>query len=153
MAKYVTVVRKARFVYSGFTALQMQGFAQVLADSIKGRIQSAVNIYDLPASPLKPGQPGRQGYPDYKSRRGIEPTRNWTWTGHTLKSLKVLDVSENRATIGFLQTAFPGRPATASQVAFYNNRREPQWGVSPRDRAAVVAAIEKPKVTVETKAA
>jgi hypothetical protein len=36
----------------------MQGFRQVLADSIRTRIQSGQNIYDQAAAPLKPGKPG-----------------------------------------------------------------------------------------------
>jgi hypothetical protein len=43
--------------------------------------------------------------------------------------------------IGFLDEALPGRTQTASQMAFYNSQRERQWGVSSRDREAVVAAI------------
>jgi hypothetical protein len=35
----------------------------------------------------------------------------------------------------------PGRNLTASEVAAFNNNRERQWGVSPRDLAVVVAAI------------
>jgi hypothetical protein len=31
---------------------------------------------------------------------------------------------------------------TASQIAAFNNRREAQWGVSPRDRQAVLAAFQ-----------
>jgi phage terminase large subunit GpA-like protein len=42
----------------------------------------------------------------------------------------------------FLDEALPGRSQTASQIAFYNNRREHQWGVSPRDREAVLAAFQ-----------
>jgi hypothetical protein len=59
----------ARFVYSPYTATEMQGFAQVLADSIRARIQSGQNIYDQAAAPLKPGTagparlPGLQGGP------------------------------------------------------------------------------------------
>jgi hypothetical protein len=30
---------------------------------------------------------------------------------------------------------------TASQIATFNNRRECQWGVSPRDRQGVLAAF------------
>lgn len=141
MARYQTVIRRARFVYSPYTGQEMQSFAQVLADSMKTRIQSGQNIYDQSASSLKPGRPGRRGYPDYKSARGIDPIRNWTWTGHTLRCLKVLTANENRAAIGFLNEAFPGRAQTASQIAFYNNRREAQWGVSPRDRQAVVTVM------------
>ena len=87
----------------------MQGFAQVLADSIRARIQSGQNIYDQAAAPLKPGQSGRRGYPDYKATHGLRPIRDWTWSGHTLRCLKVLTANENLAAIGFLDEALPGR--------------------------------------------
>ena len=109
MAKFQTVIKSARFVYSAYTATEMQCFAQVLADSIRTRIQSGQNIYDQAAAPLKPGLPGWRGYPDYKSARGLQPIRDWTWSGHTLRCLKVLTANENRAAIGFLDEALPGR--------------------------------------------
>ena len=108
-ARFQTVIRRARFVYSPYTATEMQGFAQVLADSIRARIQSGRNIYDQAAAPLKPGLSGRRGYPDYKAARGLQPIRDWTWSGHTLRCLKVLTANENRAAIGFLDEALPGR--------------------------------------------
>jgi len=45
----------------------------------------------------------------------------------------------------------PGRRQTASQIAFYNNQRERQWGVSPRDRQAVLSVMlnYRPLVTIE----
>lgn len=141
MARFQTVLKHARFVYSPYTATEMQGFAQVLADSIRARIQSGQNIYDQAAAPLKPGRPGKRGYPDYKRARGLKPIRDWTWSGHTLRCLKVLTANENRAAIGFLDEALPGRRQTASQITFYNNLRERQWGVSPRDREAVLKAF------------
>ncbi len=153
MPRFQTAIRRARFVYSPYTAVEMQGFAQVLADAIRTRIQSGQNIYDQPAAPLKPGKPGRRGYPDYKSARGLQPIRDWTWSGHTLRCLKVLTANENRAVIGFLDEALPGRRQTASQIALYNNLRERQWGVSPRDRAAVIAAILSGRRIVTVKAA
>jgi hypothetical protein len=142
MARFQTVIKRARFVYSPYSATEMQGFALVLADAIRARIQSGQNIYDQAAAPLKPGLPGRRGYPDYKSARGLQPIRDWTWSGHTLRCLKVLTANENRAAIGFLDEALPGRRMTASQIAAFNNRREAQWGVSPRDRQAVLAAFQ-----------
>ena len=51
MAGFQTVLKSARFVYSPYTATEMQGFAQVLADSIRARFQSGQNIYDQAASP------------------------------------------------------------------------------------------------------
>jgi hypothetical protein len=129
----------------------MQVFAQVLADSIRARIQSGQNIYDQAAAPLKPGKAGRRGYPDYKSARGLQPIRDWIWTGHTLRCLKVLTANENRAVIGFLDEAMPGRRQTASEIAFYNNQRERQWGVSPRDRDTLMAVMlnYRPLVTLQ----
>ena len=157
MARFITVVRHARFVYSPYTPYEMNAFAQVLADSIRTRIQSGRNMFDQPAAPLKQGPRGTAGYPGLKSARGLQPIRDWTWTGHTLRCLKVLRANENRAEIGFLDEAFPGRrtksgtPITASQIAFYNNQREHQWGVSERDRQAVEAIIRayRPVVTVQ----
>ena len=153
MAKFQTVIRKARFVYSPYTAQETQGFAQILADAIKRRIQSGVNVYDQAASPLKPGQGGRRGYPDYKSARGLQTMRDWTWTGHTLRCLKVLSANQNRATIGFLDERFPGRSQTAAQIAIYNNRREWQFGASPRDRQVLAVEMNRPLLTVVSKAA
>ena len=37
MAGFHTIIRSARFVYSPYSATEMQGFAQVLADSIRAR--------------------------------------------------------------------------------------------------------------------
>ena len=142
MPRFQTVIKRARFVYSPYTATEMQGFALALADSIRARIQSGQNIYDQAAAPLKPGLSGRRGYPDYKAARGLQPIRDWTWSGHTLRCLKVLAANENRAAIGFLDESLPGRRLTASQIAAFNNRREAQWGVSPRDRQAVLGAFQ-----------
>src|SRR5579862_4108709 len=127
MTRFQTVIHRARFVYSPYTATEMQGFAQVLADAIRARIQSGQNIYDQATAPLKPGLPGRRGYPDFKAARGLHPIRDWTWSGHTLRCLKALTVNENRAVLGFLDEVMPGRSQTASQIAFYNNQREHQW--------------------------
>jgi hypothetical protein len=41
--------------------------------------------------------------------RDLQPIRDWTWSGHTLQCLKVLNANENRAAIGFLDEALPGR--------------------------------------------
>jgi hypothetical protein len=76
MPRFQTVIKRARFVYSPYAATEMQGFGQVLADSIRARIQSGQNIYDQAAAPLKPGQSGRSGYPDYKAARGLRPIRD-----------------------------------------------------------------------------
>jgi hypothetical protein len=64
MPRFQTVIKSARFVYSPYTASEMQGFEQVLADSIRTRIQSGNNIYDQVAAPAKHGLPGQRGPPE-----------------------------------------------------------------------------------------
>jgi hypothetical protein len=150
MVQFKTAIRHVRLVYSPYTALGMQAFAQVLAGSIRARIQSVRNIYDQVAAPLKPGRAGRRSYPDYRTARGPQPMRDWTWSGHTLRCLKVLTANENRAAIGFLDERLPNRTQSASQIAFYNNQRERQWDVSPCDRQAVMRAmLYRPIVSVQ----
>jgi hypothetical protein len=73
------------------------GLRTVLTDSICARIQSGRIIYDQAAAPLKPGLSCRRVYPDYKAARGLHSIREWTWSGHTLRCLKVLTANENRA--------------------------------------------------------
>jgi hypothetical protein len=53
--------------------------------------------------------------------------------------------------IGFLDETFPGRGQTAAQVAFWNNQRERQWGVSPADREKIIPLIHnyRPVVTLQ----
>ena len=127
-------ITRARFVLGPFTAEDMQTIGGVLVDSISGRIRKAVNVNDDPAKVLKPGRNGRRGYPDYKAARGLQPLRDWVWTGRTMRSLKVKSANENRVVIGFVDP-------NADRVAHVNNLRERQFGVSPKDRSALNAIV------------
>ena len=67
-----------------------------------------------------------------------------------MRCLKVLTANENRAVCGFPDEAFPGRSQSASQIAFWNNQRERQWGVSPAGYDKVIPLIYncRPVVTL-----
>ena len=127
-------ITRARFVLGPFTAEDMQTLGGVLVDSISTRIRQALDVNDAPAKALKPGRNGRRGYPDYKIARGLMPIRDWAWTGRTVRSLKVKSANENQAVIGFVDP-------NADRVAHINNLREKQFGVSPKDRSALNAAV------------
>ena len=127
-------ITKARFVLGPFTAEDMLSIGNIVRDSIAARIGKGLNVNDAPAKPLKPGRSGRRGYPDYKAARGLQPFRDWFWTGRTLRSLKVKSASETRAVIGFVDP-------NADRVAHVNNLREKQFGISPKDRKALTAAV------------
>ncbi len=62
------------------------------------------------------------------------PIRDWVWTGRTMRSLKVKSANENQAVVGFVDP-------TADRVAHVNNLREKQFGVSPKDRQMLNAAV------------
>lgn len=105
-----------------------------MVDSIKERIAKGMNVNDSPAKPLKPGRNGRRGYPDRKIAHGLAPIRDWSWRGRTMRSLAVKAVSENRVVIGFTDPQ-------ADAIAHFNNRREKQFGVSPKDRSVLTRAV------------
>jgi hypothetical protein len=128
----------------------MLSIGNVVRDSIAQRIGKGLNANDEPAKPLKPGRNGHRGYPDYKIAHGLQPFRDWLWTGRTMRSLKVKSANENRAVIGFVDPK-------ADVVAHVNNLRERQFGVSPRDglalNAIVLAVLKQARVVRVAKAA
>jgi hypothetical protein len=127
-------ITRARWVLGPFTSEDMLEIGNVVVDSIKARLHNGLNVRDEEAKPLKPGRNGKRGYPDYKLARGLQPLRDWFWTGRTIRSLKVKQVSENRCVIGFINP-------NADAVAHINNIRERAFGISPKDRQAMIAVI------------
>jgi hypothetical protein len=127
-------ITRARWVLGPFTAEDMETIGAVVRDSIAARIGKGLNVEDAPAKPLKPGRNGHRGYPDYKAARGLQPFRDWFWTGRTMRSLKVKAASENRVSIGFVDP-------NADRVAHVNNLREKAFGISPKDRLALRAIV------------
>ena len=117
-------ITRARFVLGPFSSEQMTTIGLFMADRIRRRIESGVNISDNPSKALT------QGYMRAKQRRGLMPVRDWTWRGRTLRSLNVLRANENGVTIGFTDPQ-------ADKIAAVNNRREKAFGVSPEDRKAL----------------
>ena len=140
---FQTKITRARWVLGPFTSEDMETIGGVLADSIGKRIAAGLNANDEQAKPLKPGRNGRRGYPDYKAARGLQPFRDWFWTGRTMRSLKVKSASENRVVIGFVDP-------NADRIAHVNNlpregvRRVSQGppGVA-RHRALGAAAVAR----------
>jgi len=127
-------ITRARWVLGPFTAEDMLTIGNVLRDSIATRIGKGLNANDEQSKPLKPGRNGHRGYPDYKAARGLQPFRDWFWTGRTMRSLKVKSASENRVEIGFVDP-------NADRIAYVNNRREKAFGISPKDRLALAATV------------
>jgi hypothetical protein len=117
-------ITKARFVLGPFSAEDMTTIGNFMCDRIRRRIQSGVNVDDAPSRALGPG------YQKAKIRRGLNPVRDWTWRGRTLRSLAVKSASENRVAIGFID-------AQSDTIAHINNLRERAFGVSQEDRKSL----------------
>ena len=147
---FQTKITRARWVLGPFTSEDMQTIGNVVLDSISSRIRKGLNVNDAETKPLKPGRNGHRGYPDYKVARGLQPFRDWVWTGRTMRSLKVKSASENRVVIGFVDP-------NAGRIAHVNNLREKQFGVSPKDRVAmnrvVLAVLRQARVIQVRRAA
>ena len=123
--KFKTVVRRARFEVTGYSADAMTTIAGVTRDSIETRILRAQDTYDSPVKPLA------KGYAKFKGRKGLAQVRDWRFTGRTLRSMKVLRAQANKAVIGFTD-------AVSNMRAAINNRRARQFGMSDTNRAALV---------------
>src|ERR1051325_9658174 len=119
----------------------MRQIGQTLADSISKRIHAGVDVNDTAAKPLKASARGtvRKGahYPSYgayKAATGKQNLRDLFLSGRTMRSLKVLSVSENKGVIGFTDQK-------ADLIAHLNILRDRQFGVSPKDRAVLNQAV------------
>jgi len=92
----------------------------------------------------------KPGYEKQKTRRGLNPIRDWTWRGRTLRSLSVKSANENRVVIGFSDPETDG-------IAHVNNLRERAFGVSPEDLKAlteiVLATLRTQRIVAFRKAA
>ena len=107
-----------------------------LADSVRDRIHKGVNANDEPAKPLKGRKGGGKGYPEWKIAHGLAPIRDWFVSGATLRSLKVLRVSENQGSVGFTSDK-------ADKIAHFLNAIDKSFGISPTDRKALNAGLRK----------
>ena len=141
---YVPKITRARFILGPFSAEDMTTIGNFMCDRIRRRIESGVNVDDNPSKPLKPG------YEKAKNRRGLNPIRDWTWRGRTLRSLSIKGANENRVTIGFSDPQ-------ADMIAHVNNLRERAFGVSQADRKSlreiVLATLRRARVVAFRKAA
>lgn len=122
-------VTHARFAVGAFSSQQMLTLGNILADSVRARVGIGLNVNDSPAKPLKPG------YARQKTIKGRLPQRDWTMTGRTLAALRCVSANENVAIVGF-------NNPVAGRIAHWNNLKERAFGVSPRDRQALVAAVK-----------
>jgi len=122
--------RQARFVYTPLGPSALTAIGQSAADTIRTRISAGVNANDGAAKPLTPA------YAKLKTKRGAKPIRDWKLTGGTLATLGVLGTAPNSVRVGFSDDR-------AALVAFFENKVEKMFGVSPRDHVAITAAANK----------
>ena len=123
-------ITRARIVLSPFTSEQMLTIGTALADSVRKRIKSGVNAAGNQSKALNPR------YAKTKQRKGLQPLRDWFYTGRTLASLAVLSTNENAGKVGFTNTK-------ADRIAHTLNATDKAFGISDSDRAALNEALSR----------
>jgi hypothetical protein len=121
------------FEYQGISEEELYQFSEALNDSVLARIRRGMDVNDSPAPPLS-SKGKRGGYAGLKARRGLNPIRDLTFTGRTLRAIAPVAAGENQVAIGITNQ-------TAIRIIASNNARSRQYGASPTDRANLIAAI------------
>lgn len=130
----ISMTKVPEFPDVSFTEQQMRTLAGDVQEQMRARILRGVNLSDAPAKPLS------ERYAKRKQRRGRAPIRDWTFTGDTMRNLKIMETSKKSTEVGFDWRAAvsggKGRPGPFQKALFQQNR-EPMFGLSPQNEQAV----------------
>jgi hypothetical protein len=126
----IKIVNKLRFNEDHVDATGMREIGNSFIASQDARLSQALNVRDQPAKPLK------SAYARAKAAKGKKPIRDWFLSGLTRLSIQVLQAIQNRVVIG------SGNPTGDLRIRV-NNRREKQFGVSPKDLENIKAAVKR----------
>jgi hypothetical protein len=121
-------ISKARFNEHPIGQAGMRAIGEAFIQSQDARLTLGLNVRDQPAKPLS------RKYALTKSKKGLKPIRDWFLSGFTRRNIKVLQTTPNRVVIG-------AGNSTADKRIQVNQRREPQFGASPKDLNAIVRAV------------
>lgn len=146
-------------VGTSFSPAQSARIGEAALASIQQRFQLAGDIHDSPAKDLA------DGYKKFKQRRVGSSVRDLRLSGRLYKAMAVLQARPDLVRIGFENSQYPGRfkkvpvsmdfwgkttyrkvhvaGLSVHDVVRINNRRSAQWGLSPNDKAAIVAQIKR----------
>lgn len=131
MKRFVPVQNKKRFDVPGYSPAAMEQVSNDLIDSgIKPRLARGLDVHDGPAPPLT-DRTAKE-----KARKGLPTIRDWWKTGRTLRSLKTLEIANNRSVVGFTDQ-------TTNRRAYFNNRRWMQFGVSGSDERVIAESLRR----------
>jgi hypothetical protein len=134
MAIFTTKITRQRLTLSPFSSETMTGIGNVLLKTIKTRIKSGTDVNDQPAKPLKGAKMRYVAYSRQKENKGLAGIRDWTYSGHLLRAMKVVSANENRFVIGFIDDR-------SDKIAHLNNRGTRMFGISPNDTKALKTAV------------
>lgn len=154
-SNYQPKITRARFVVSPYTPQQMVGIGQSLIGFNFARWDRGVDANDAATKPLAAKYARRKAYTG--RRRAV---RDLNLTGRLRDSIRVLNASENKVTIGPVDGTYSSSAKygvlTNSEVLTLNQRQWRMWAVSPNDRAAVLQqllGIHKPVAAQNVRAA
>lgn len=115
----------------GFTGEDMRLIAVAGITGMSTRLDAAQNRFDRPAPPLK------EKYSRRKQRRGAKPIRDLKLTGRLRAAIEATNVVENHCSIEVRGGSLEWRKA------YFNQRRDPWFGLSPTDADRLDAEFER----------
>jgi hypothetical protein len=123
-------LKRARFNTTPITQAGMQEIADTYLASQDARLSQAFNVRDEPAKPLQ------RWYAAWKTKKGLQPLRDWFINGFLRSHIRVTGLTRNRAIIA---TDHP----EATRLLRENQAMDVQFGVSPGDKAAIIETVHK----------
>ena len=111
-----------------YLLLNRKRLAETMLATVKQRIESGLDVSDNPAPALN------KNYAKAKLSRGLQPVRNWTWTGGLLSNLRVAES---------IQPGIEFADSRYQDIAGRLNSKSEQFGLSPKDRAAMESKINQ----------
>lgn len=148
-AKFQPQIRKARFSVGPFSSQVMLAIGNAVNMDLGRRLDEGLDVDDRVAPPLKSrvNSPNNsagvqvslrvfqdRGYKARKLKKGLNPIRDWRFTGRTRRAMRVLTVGPGLAILGFSD------PEAAKRAAA-NNRRWRQYGMSPANKKVFLAQV------------
>ena len=152
--KNETKISRARFVVIPYTPQQMVGIGQSLIGFNFARWNRGLDANDAPVKPLA------AKYARQKSVKGRRAVRDLNLTGRLRDSIRVLNSSENRVTVGPVDgihsSSVKYGVLSNADVLSINQGQSRMWGVGQNGRVAVLRellGVHKPVIAQKVKSA
>lgn len=130
----VRVTKRPEITPPKFLKADLEPLAGEMISLISRRISNATNVLDQSAKPLS------KKYARRKERKGLQPIRDWRFTGIMMRSLGLQELRDGSVTVGF---NWKDQGSPQFKKAAYGQYQHPMFGLSPRNQTDLQPKIDK----------